>query len=51
MKQPAKNEIRQKLIDVLEGRATRESVGDWANDLIIHHDEDMIIKDWDAWVF
>lgn len=30
---------------------TREELGDWANDLIMHYDNEMKIEDWDAWEY
>ena len=51
MKQPTKAEITTKIEAVLSKRMSREELGDWANDLIMHYDNEMKIEDWDAWEY
>ena len=51
MKQPTKAEITTKIEAVLSKNMTREELGDWANDLIMHYDNEMKIEDWDAWEY
>ena len=51
MKQPTKEEITTRIEAVLSNRMSREELGDWANDLIMHHDDDMTIEDWEAWEY
>ena len=48
MKQPTKQEITNKLNDVLMGRISREKVSDWAMEYI-RNDEDVYIEDVNSW--
>ena len=44
---PSRDEVRQKLLDVLAGRATREDAASWADTWVIESDPD--VNDFVVW--
>lgn len=48
MKQPTRDEITEKIKDVIDGKISRDSVDNWVN-YFISHDDEIELNDIEAW--
>src|SRR5437867_4002843 len=49
---PSRQEVESRLIDLIEGRCTREEASDWAAQWVLadqRYGLDLVISDWGVW--